>query len=62
MGEKQSVKQKGASVNRNSRPAMMPLSGRRRKDILAGKEVVNREVNGKALIMQLFREHEIPVP
>lgn len=32
------------------------------KDILAGKEVVNREVNGKALIMQLFREHEIPVP
>ncbi len=41
---------------------MMPLSGRRRKDILAGKEVVNREVNGKALIMQLFREHEIPVP
>lgn len=32
------------------------------KDILAGKEVVNREINGKALIMQLFREHEIPVP
>ena len=32
------------------------------KDILAGKEVVNREVNGKALIIQLFREHEIPVP
>ena len=32
------------------------------EDILAGKEVVNREVNGKALIMQLFREHEIPVP
>ena len=32
------------------------------KDILAGKEVVNREVNGKALIMQFFREHEIPVP
>ncbi len=28
------------------------------KDILAGKEVVNREVNGKSLIMQLFREHE----
>ena len=24
--------------------------------------MVNREVNGKALIMQLFREHEIPVP
>lgn len=32
------------------------------KDILAGKEVVNREVNGKSLIMQLFREHGIPVP
>lgn len=32
------------------------------KDILAGKEVINREVNGKSLIMQLFREHEIPVP
>ncbi|MFR3237848.1 MAG: hypothetical protein ACLTOU_04920 [Acutalibacter sp.] len=32
------------------------------KDILAGKEVVNREVNGKSLIMQLFREHGISVP
>ena len=31
------------------------------KDILAGKEVVNREVNGKSLIMQLFREHGISV-
>ena len=32
------------------------------KDIMAGKEVINREINGKSLIMQLFREHEIPVP
>ena len=32
------------------------------KDILTGKEVVNREVNGKSLIMQLFREHGISVP
>ena len=31
-------------------------------DIMAGKEVINREINGKSLIMQLFREHEIPVP
>lgn len=31
-------------------------------NIMAGKEVVNREINGKSLIMQLFREHEIPVP
>lgn len=31
-------------------------------NIVAGKEVVNREINGKSLIMQLFREHEIPVP
>lgn len=29
---------------------------------MAGKEVINREINGKSLIMQLFREHEIPVP
>ena len=32
------------------------------KNILAGKEVVNQEINGKSLIMQLFREHEISVP
>ena len=31
-------------------------------DIMAGKEGINREINGKSLIMQLFREHEIPVP
>ena len=31
-------------------------------NIMAGKEVINREINGKSLIMQLFREHEIPVP
>lgn len=31
-------------------------------NIMAGKEVVNQEINGKSLIMQLFREHEIPVP
>ena len=24
--------------------------------------MINREINGKSLIMQLFREHEIPVP
>lgn len=32
------------------------------RNILAGKEVVNRDVNGKSLLMQLFREHGIPVP
>lgn len=32
------------------------------QNILAGKEVVNREINGKSLLMQLFREHGIPVP
>ena len=32
------------------------------QDILAGKAVVNREINGKSLIMQLFREHGITVP
>lgn len=32
------------------------------QDILHGREVVNREINGKALIMQLFREHGISVP
>ena len=31
-------------------------------NIMVGKEVINREINGKSLIMQLFREHEIPVP
>lgn len=32
------------------------------KDILAGKEVVDVEISGKSLLMQLFREHNIPVP
>ena len=30
-------------------------------NIMAGKEVINREINGKSLIMQPFREPEIPV-
>ena len=32
------------------------------QNILAGKEVVNQDINGKSLIMQLFREHGISVP
>ena len=32
------------------------------KDILAGKEVVDVELSGKSLLMQLFREHSISVP
>ncbi len=32
------------------------------QNILAGKEVVNQDINGKSLIMQLFREHGISAP
>ena len=32
------------------------------QNILAGKTVVNQEINGKSLLMQLFREYGISVP
>lgn len=32
------------------------------QDILGGSQVLNTDIQGKSLIMQLFREHEITVP
>lgn len=60
--ERQNWKPRRVSVNKSYKDRYTSAIREAEQNILAGKEVVNQDINGKSLIMQLFREHGISVP